>query len=154
MPLCHARRSPVAIPAVAAAEESPSDNMPPSAYMGYIGSCCNSNNGCGMSIISLSWAWIGTSNVSHVFRLRASNPQPEYPSRSSISTSTPLPHPISTKPGNGLCLLVGPSPSPSSKSFPASYISFHSSIKKAAMPRSSKTCLLGSVFSTQRSHSL
>ena len=54
MPLCHAGRSAMAIPVVAATEESPCDKMPPLAYMGYVGSCCSSNSGCGMSIISLS----------------------------------------------------------------------------------------------------
>ena len=60
-----------------------------------------SRKGCGMRIISLRVFWMAASKVDHVFRRRASKPQPWNPSRISMSTNTPLPHPISTKPGNG-----------------------------------------------------
>lgn len=114
-----------------------------------------SNKGWGIRRSCLRFFWMEGSNVDHVFRLRASKPHPSYPSRSNTSTSTPLPHPISTKPGNlGFC--TGEScrtPSPLEPLSSSSYMSFHNSIRKAAMPRSSKTCLLGSVCSTQLPHS-
>ena len=126
------------------------DRSPPFARCG----CdCISNNGWGTKISCFRFSPIHGSKVAQVFRLCASKPQPLYPSCSSTSTSTPFPQPMSTKPGKFVSF------SSCSPCIPASvlvtpYISFQSSIKKAAILRSSKTCLLGSVFSTQLSQSL
>src|SRR5437667_12191995 len=54
----------------------------------------------GTNTICFKLACTSSENVSHVLRLRASKPHPEYPSFLRISTNIPLPQPMSTNPEN------------------------------------------------------